>query len=182
MNILNKAAITALIILGTTVSMAQSPKEPISLNSSYNESQVSSDVLGLGNKILDQAGKSKYLKFDLQGTEYAYVINRFADGDIKYTGNEADIKGVRFLEVKAYKDGFELPIQVSSYSPSKYNNAIRIVKKDRNDERPYEFDIGMDSEKRLYIIESQQEVTYLEQVDTIKTYVPRKDKKSKYAF
>lgn len=182
MNILNKAAITALIVLGTTVSMAESPKEPITLNTSYNSSQVSADIQGLGNEILDQVGKSKYIKFDMQGTEYAYSITRYADGDIKYTGNNDDIKGVKFIEVKAYKNGFELPAQVSTFTPSKYNSAISIVKVDRNDEKPYEFNIGMDSKKRLYIINSETNITYFDQVNTIKKDVPLTEQQKKFIF
>lgn len=45
-----------------------------SKNESYRVDQVSADIQGFGNQILDQAGKSKYLKFDLQGTEYALSL------------------------------------------------------------------------------------------------------------
>ena len=153
-----------------------------SKNESYKDNQVSVDIQGFGNQILDQAGKSKYLKFDLQGTEYAYVIERMGSNDVQYTGNSKDLQGVIFIRVRAFKDGFELPRQVSTFTPSKYNNAIRIVKMDRNDECPYEFDLGMDEDKRLFLIDSPTSTTHLEQVDTIKKYVSRKDKKSPYAF
>lgn len=153
-----------------------------SKNESYKDSQVSVDIQGFGNQILDQAGKSKYLKFDLQGTEYAYVIERMGSNDVQYTGNTKDIEGVIFIRVRAFKDGFELPKQVSTFAPSKYNNAIRIVKMDRNDDRPYEFDLGMDEDKRLFLIDGPTSTTHLEQVDTIKTHFSRKDKKSPYAF
>jgi len=153
-----------------------------SKNESYKDNQVSADIQGFGNQILDQAGKSKYLKFDLQGTEYAYVIERMGSNYVQYTGNAKDLNGVIFINVRAFKDGFELPKQVSTFTPSKYNNAIRIVKMDRNDERPYEFDLGMDDEKELFLIESPTSTTKLEQVETIKKHVSRKDKKSPYAF
>lgn len=153
-----------------------------SSNNTYNENQVSTDIQGFGNQILDQAGKSKYLKFDMQGTEYAYIIERMGSNDVQYTGNPNDMKGVVFLLVRAFKDGFELPKQVSTFTPSKYNNAIRIVKMDRNDVRPYEFDLGMDEDKRLFLIESTTSTTRLDQVDTIKKHVSRRDKKSPYAF
>lgn len=156
--------------------------ERATLNSSYKESQVSADVQGLGNRIIDQANKSKYLKFNLQKTEYAYVIERVAQNEITYTGNEVDLKGMVFLQVRAYKDGFELPKQLSSYRPSKYDNSIRIVKMDRNENRPYEFDIGIDGEDRLYIVENANSFVSLEQVDVIKKYVPRRERKSDYAF
>ncbi|KRC94334.1 hypothetical protein ASE33_06920 [Pseudomonas sp. Root9] len=153
-----------------------------SKNESYKDNQVSVDIQGFGNQILDQAGKSKYLKFDLQGTEYAYVIERMGSNDVQYTGNTKDIEGVIFIRVRAFKDGFELPKQVSTFKPSKYSQAIRIEKMDRNDERPYEFDLGMDDEKELFLIESPTSTTKLVQVDTIKKHVSRKDKKSPYAF
>lgn len=153
-----------------------------SKNESYRVDQVSADIQGFGNQILDQAGKSKYLKFDLQGTEYAYIIERLGSNDVQYTGNAKDLNGVIFINVRAFKDGFELPKQVSTFTPSKYNNAIRIVKMDRNDDRPYEFDLGMDEDKRLFLIDSPTSTTHLEQVDSIKKHVSRKDKKSPYAF
>jgi len=153
-----------------------------SKNESYRVDQVSADIQGFGNQILDQAGKSKYLKFDLQGTEYAYIIERLGSNDVQYTGNAKDLNGVIFINVRAFKDGYELPKQVSTFTPSKYNNAIRIVKMDRNDDRPYEFDLGMDDDKRLYLIDRPTSTTHLEQVDTIKKHVPRRDKKSPYAF
>lgn len=153
-----------------------------SKNESYKDNQVSVDIQGFGNQILDQAGKSKYLKFDFQGTEYAYVIERMGSNDVQYTGNTKDLKGVIFIRVRAFKDGFELPNQVSTFKPSKYSQAIRIEKMDRNDERPYEFDLGMDEDKRLFLIDGPTSTTHLEQVDTIKKYVSRKDKKSPYAF
>lgn len=153
-----------------------------SKNESYKDNQVSVDIQGFGNQIIDQAGKSKYLKFDLQGTEYAYVIERMGSNDVQYTGNTKDLKGVIFIRVRAFKDGFELPKQISTFTPSKYNNAIRIVKMDRNDERPYEFDLGMDEDKLLFLIDGPTSTTHLEQVDKIKKHVPRRDKKSPYAF
>jgi hypothetical protein len=153
-----------------------------SKNESYRVDQVSADIQGFGNQILDQAGKSKYLKFDLQGTEYAYIIERLGSNDVQYTGNAKDLNGVIFINVRAFKDGFELPKQVSTFKPSKYNNAIRIVKMDRNDERPYEFDLGMNEGKQLFLIESPTLTTKLEQVETIKKHVSRKDQKSPYAF
>ncbi|MGU9837739.1 hypothetical protein ACU685_32935 [Pseudomonas sp. LF195] len=171
--------LSALIFSTATLVHAEAS---FSKNESYKDNQVSVDIQGFGNQILDQAGKSKYLKFDLQGTEYAYVIERMGSNDVQYTGNTKDLKGVIFIRVRAFKDGFELPNQVSTFKPSKYSQAIRIEKMDRNDERPYEFDLGMDEDKRLFLIDGPTSTTHLEQVDTIKKYVSRKDKKSPYAF
>ncbi len=171
--------LSALIFSTATLVHAEAS---FSKNESYKDNQVSVDIQGFGNQILDQAGKSKYLKFYLQGTEYAYVIERMGSNDVQYTGNTKDLKGVIFIRVRAFKDGFELPNQVSTFKPSKYSQAIRIEKMDRNDERPYEFDLGMDEDKRLFLIDGPTSTTHLEQVDTIKKYVSRKDKKSPYAF
>ena len=171
--------LSALIFSTATLVHAEAS---FSKNESYKDNQVSVDIQGFGNQILDQAGKSKYLKFDLQGTEYAYVIERMGSNDVKYTGNTKDLQGVIFIRVRAFKDGFELPNQVSTFKPSKYSQAIRIEKMDRNDERPYEFDLGMDEDKRLFLIDGPTSTTHLEQVDSIKKHVSRKDKKSPYAF
>ena len=171
--------LSALIFSTATLVHAEAS---FSKNESYKDNQVSVDIQGFGNQILDQAGKSKYLKFDLQGTEYAYVIERMGSNDVQYTVNTKDRKGFIFIRVRAFKDGFELPNQVSTFKPSKYSQAIRIEKMDRNDERPYEFDLGMDEDKRLFLIDGPTSTTHLEQVDTIKKYVTRKDKKSPYAF
>lgn len=171
--------LSALIFSAATLVHADAS---FSKNESYQPGQVSADIQGFGNQVIDQAGKSKYLKFDLQGAEYAYTIERMGSNDAQYTGNAKDLNGVIFIRVRAFKDGFELPKQVSTFTPSKYSQAIRIVKMDRNDERPYEFDLGMDEDKRLFLIDGPTSTTHLEQVDTIKKYVSRKDKKSPYAF
>ena len=174
------ALVLSALIISAATNVHAGPS--FSKNESYQTGQVSADIQGFGNQILDQAGKSKYLKFDLQGTEYAYIIERMGSNDVQYTGNTNDLNGVVFIRVRAFKDGFELPKQVSTFKPSKYSQAIRIEKMDRNDERPYEFDLGLDDEKELFLIESPTSTTKLEQVDTIKKHVSRKDKKSPYAF
>jgi len=177
--IINKIILTALLCSTATIANAD-PK--FSINDSYNEKQVSVDIQGFGNQVLDQIGKSKYIKFDQQGTEYAFSIVRMGSNDVKYTGNPNDIKGVVFLRVRAYKDGFELPSQISTYTPSKYNKAIKIVKMDRNDERPYEFDLGMDDEKNIYIINSPTSAKQLQQVDEIKKDVPLTERQKKFIW
>ncbi|MBJ7434213.1 MAG: hypothetical protein JHC54_00160 [Acinetobacter sp.] len=153
-----------------------------SKNENYKDNQVSADIQGFGNRVLDQVGKSKYIKFDQQKTEYAYRIKRLSEGDIKYTGNKSDIKGIIFIEVTEYKDGLELPEQVSTFTPSKYNNAIKILKMDRNDERPYEFDLGMDSDSKLYLINENGSTVPLQQVNAIKRYIPLTEKHKDMIF
>ena len=166
-------AFTALLISTATLVQADTS---FSKNDSYNENQVSVDIQGFGNKVIDQVGKSKYIKFDQQKTEYAYTITRYAEGDIQYTGNPSDMKGVRFIKVQLFVDGTPGRTQVSTFTPSKYNNAIKIVKMDRDDERPYEFDLGMDSENKLYIINKNGSTTPLQQVNEIKRDIPLTEK------
>lgn len=168
-------------ILCSTITIANADPS-FTKNESYNQSQVSANIQGFGNEVLDQVGKSKYIKFDQQDTEYAFSIVRMGSNDVKYTGDPNDLNGVVFLLVKAYKDGFELPSQVSTYTPSRYKKAIKIVKMDRNDERPYEFDLGMDSDKKLYIINSPTSSTQLQQVNEIKEDVPLTEKQKKYIW
>lgn len=170
---------TALLFSTTTLVQADTS---FSKNDSYNENQVSADIQGFGNKVIDQVGKSKYVKFDQQETEYAYTITRYAEGDIKYTGNPADMKGVRFIKVQFFKDGTPGHTQVSTFTPSKYNNAIKIVKMDRDDERPYEFDLGMDSDNKLYIINQNGSTTPLQQVNEIKHNIPLTESQKKFIW
>ena len=172
-------AFTALLISTATLVQADTS---FSKKDSYNEKQVSADIQGFGNEVLDQIGKSKYIKFDQQGTEYAFSIERMGSNDVKYTGNPNDIKGVVLLRVRAYKDGFELPSQISTYTPSKYNSAIKIVKMDRNDERPYEFDLAMDGDKKIYIINSPTSAKQLQQVDEIKKDIPLTERQKKFIW
>ncbi|MDQ0707169.1 hypothetical protein QF043_005961 [Pseudomonas sp. W3I7] len=179
MNNVSRLVFTALLF--STATFVQAAVN-FSKNESYSQSQVSADIQGFGNEVIDQVGKSKYIKFDQQGTEYAFSIVRMGSNDVKYTGNPNDIKGIVFLLVRAYKDGFELPSQVSTFTPSNYNNAIKIVKMDRNDERPYEFDLGMDADKKLYIINSPTSVGQLQQVDEIKKDVPLTERQKKFIW
>lgn len=170
---------TALLISTPTFVQAETS---FSKNESYNENQVSADIQGFGNQVLDQIGKSKYIKFDQQKTEYAYTIERMGSNDVKYTGNPADMKGVRFIKVQFFKNGTPLRTQVSTFTPSKYNNAIKIVKMDRDDERPYEFDLGMDSDNKLYLINKDGSVTLLQQVNEIQKDIPLTESQKKFIW
>lgn len=172
-NIITRIVCAALIGSAATIAQAEAK---FSKNETYNEQQVSADIQGFGNRVIDQVGKSKYIKFDQQKTEYAYSITRYADGDIKYTGNPGDMKGVRFIKVQLFVDGTPLRTQVSTFTPSKYNNAIKIIKMDRDDEKPYEFDLGMDSDNKLYIINKNGSVTALQQANEIKRDIPLTEK------
>ncbi len=164
---------TAMLFSTATVVQADTS---FSKNENYNDRQVSADIQGFGNQVLDQIGKSKYIKFDQQKTEYAYTIERMGSNDVTYTGNPADMKGERFIKVQLFVDGTPGHTQVSSFTPSKYNNAIKIVKMDRDDDRPYEFDLGMDSDNKLFIINKNGSTTQLNQVNEIKRHIPLTEK------
>lgn len=176
---INKLILTA--VLCSTVTIANADPN-FSKNENYNDQQVSADIQGFGNQVLDQIGKSKYIKFDQQKTEYAYTIERMGSNDVKYTGNPADMKGVRFIKVQFFVDGTPGHTQVSTFTPSKYNNAIKIVKVDRDDARPYEFDLGMDSDNKLYMINKKGSVTALQQVNEIKRDIPLTEKNKDMIF
>jgi len=170
-----------ILLLFSTATLVQADTS-FSKNENYNENQVSADIQGFGNQVLDQIGKSKYIKFDQQKTEYAYTIERMGSNDVKYTGNPADMRGVRFIKVQFFVDGTPGHTQVSTFTPSKYNNAIKIVKMDRDDERPYEFDLGMDSDNKLYIINKNGSTTQLQQVNEIKRKIPLSEKNKAMIF
>ncbi|MGY3024286.1 hypothetical protein ACVWXR_002121 [Pseudomonas lurida] len=170
---------TALLFSTTTLVQADTS---FSKNENYNDRQVSADIQGFGNQVLDQVGKSKYIKFDQQKTEYAYTIERMGSNDVTYTGNPADMKGVRFIKVQLFVDGTPGHTQVSSFTPSKYNNAIKIVKMDRDDDRPYEFDLGMDSDNKLYIINQNGSTTSLQQLNEIKRNIPLTESQKKFIW
>lgn len=170
----SKAMKTSLLVfsiflcLCNAVAFADAPREPIALNPSVDPKAPSISVQGLGNKILDAAGSAKYLVFDYNGKQYAYSIKRLGSGDVRYSGKPSDIEGLVFLDVTAYQDGRKLNSQLTTYRQSKYANAIRLEKFDRNEERPYQFDLGIDSSGELLIIDGRDDVIYLHKKDSIK--------------
>lgn len=176
---MNRIFLSALLCSTATLANAG---PSFSKNENYNDRQVSADIQGFGNQILDQIGKSKYIKFDQQKTEYAYTIERMGSNDVTYTGNPADMKGVRFIKVQLFVDGTPGHTQVSTFTPSKYNNAIKILKMDRDDDRPYEFDLGMDSDNKLYIINNNGSTTALQQVNGIKRNIPLTEQNKDFLF
>jgi hypothetical protein len=147
---------------------AEQPKEPIELNSGADLKAPSIAVQGLGNKILDEASSAKYFVFMDDNVEYAYSFQRLGSNDVKWSGKPSDIQGLVFFVVTAYQDGVKLNSQLTTYRPSKYKNAIKLEKFDRNEKRPYSFDLGIDSESRLFGVNKVDDVTYLHKSDTIK--------------
>lgn len=148
--------------------MAEQPKEKIELNNTYEQKGKSISVQGVANKILEVAGKTKYLVINRNNIEYAYTIRKLGSGDMKYHGNQNDIDGLVFLEVIGYKEGRELNNQLTTYRPSKFKDAIYLEKFDRNENRPYQFNLSIDSKGNIFMINDLNDVTYLEQKDTLK--------------
>lgn len=181
MNIL-KSGLSVFALAFAINAFAEQPKESIELNPSVDPKAPSISVQGLGNKILDAAGSAKYLVFDYNGKQYAYSIKRLGSGDVRYSGKPSDIEGLVFFDVTAYQDGRKLNSQLTTYRQSKYANAIRLEKFDRNEERPYQFDLGIDSSGELLIIDGRDNVIYLTKQDKIKDPVPFRESNKKFNF
>ena len=158
-------------VLAATLSLnafAEAPKEPVQLAGSYDPKAPSISVQGLGNKILDAATAPKYLVFTINNVEYAYSFKRLGSNDVKYIGKQSDVQGLVFFEVTAYQDGYKLNSQLTTYRQSKYAGAIKLEKFDRNEKRPYKFDLGLDSSGNLFGINKPTDVTYFSPADSIK--------------
>ena len=166
-------------VLAATLSLnafAEAPKEPVQLASSYDPKAPSISVQGLGNKILDVATSAKYFVTVFNGTEYAYSFKRLGSNDVKYVGKQSDIQGLVFIDVTGYVAGRQLNAQTSSYRQSKYSDAIFIKKFERNEKKPYEFDLGLDSENRLFIINKPGDVIYLKPTNEIQKPVSARER------
>lgn len=172
----------ALALAVSVNALAEAPKEAIKENIGYDRKGSSVSVQGIGNRILEQASKSRYLIINRNDIEYAYSIRKLGSGDVKYIGKQSDIEGLVFLEVIGYKDGEELNNQLTVYRPSKYQNSIYLEKFDRNENRPYQFNLSLDSSGKLFIINGLDDVTYLTPSDKLKKPVPFLEKNKKFNF
>ena len=161
---------------------ADQPKESIEANSAYDRKGTSISVQGIGNKVIEQASKSKYLVFNRNNIEYAYSIRKLGSGDVKYVGKQSDIDGLVFLEVIGYKDGKELNNQLTVYRPSKFKYAIYLEKFDRNEKRPYQFNLSVDSAGNVMIVNELNDVTYLTPSDKLKPPVSILEKGKKFVW
>jgi hypothetical protein len=155
---------------------AEAPKEPVQLAGSYDPKAPSISVQGLGNKILDVATSAKYFVTIFNGAEYAYSFKRLGSNDVKYIGKQSDIQGLVFIDVTGYVAGRQLNAQISTYRQSKYSDAIFIKKFDRDEKKPYEFDLGLDTENRLFIINKPGDVIYLKPASEIQKPVSAKER------
>ena len=166
-------------VLAATLSLnafAEAPKEPVQLAGSYDPKAPSISVQGLGNQIIDKASSAKYIVFEKNGIEYAYSVRRLEASEVKYIGNRSDIDGLIFLDVTGFKDGYKFNTQLTVYRPSKYKGAIKFEKFDRNEEKPYQFDLGIDSQQNLMGITNQNDVVYFSLKDSIKQPKTLKEK------
>lgn len=183
--LLNATVISLAMALAVTTTYAEAPKEKLQMNSEYkiNTDVRSNEIQGMGNKILDEASSARYLvRVDTNGTEYAYNIKRLGSKDLGYTGNPEDIAGYIFFNLTVYINGAEIQQQTTAFVPSEYSNAIKFLKMDRDEKPTYAFNLGMDSEKRLYIITSPTDVVYLNKSETIKKPISIKERNKKYVF
>ncbi|MFG0680912.1 hypothetical protein ACF8GB_10365 [Pseudomonas sp. xss_4] len=172
-------------IVAVTLSLnalAEAPKEPIEQNLDYDRKGLSISVQGLANRILDRAGKAKYWVINLNDVEYAYSIRKLGSGDVEYKGKQSDIDGLVFLEVIGFKDGRELNNQLTVYRPSKYKNAIYLEKFDRNENRPYQFNLSLDSKGNLMMVNGLNDVRYLIPSDKLKEPKSLKELGKKFNF
>ncbi|HEX8595513.1 MAG TPA: hypothetical protein VF682_19895 [Pseudomonas sp.] len=172
--------------------LAVPPLEPITKKPNYilNGNQRSNVVQGVGNRILDVASSAKYQLYHYlnDDKEYAFRFNRVSIANEQYTGNPADIANYIFFELWYVIDGSEVKsgqfqmMQITSFGPSQYNNAIRLMKMDRDERRVYEFDLGIDSQNRLFTIRNDHDVTYFTPSETHKKYVSFRDKHPEMIF
>lgn len=177
-----KKLIVVLAAFFSLSAFAEVPKEPVQLAGSYDPKAPSISVQGLGNKILDAATAPKYLTFTYNKTNYAYSFKRRGSNDVKYIGKQSDIQGLVFFDVTAYSDGDKLGTQLTTYRQSKFSNAIKLQKFERNEKRSYEFDLGLDSDGRLMIVNKENSVIYLAPAEEIQKPVSLKEKNKDMVF
>lgn len=173
------AVLTAALSLNA---FAEAPKEPVQLAGSYDPKAPSISVQGLGNRILDVATSAKYFVTTRNGTEYAYTFKRLGSNDVKYIGKQSDIQGLVFIEVVGYVDGLKLNSQLSTYRQSKYANAIWIQKFDRDEKKPYQFNIGLSADNKLVLINGINNVIYMSPSDAIVEHKTNKEKNKDLVF
>lgn len=163
------------------------PQGTVKINPSCNANDrgKSADVQGLGNKILDVAGTSKYwIEYSNPETkrERAYSITRAAISDEIYTGSKVDIQGLKFFYLDVYVDGFKSYRQVTAYRESCYVGAIYFEKWSRDEQNTYDYNMDVDENNHLRIINTDKEVTSLTPSDKIMDFIPIKERNKRFVF
>lgn len=163
------------------------PQGAVKINPSCNANDrgKSADVQGLGNKILDVAGTSKYwIEYSNPETkrERAYSITRASLSDEIYTGSKVDIQGLSFFYLDVYIDGFHAYRQVTAYMESCYVGAIYFDKWSRDEQHNYAYNMDVDENNHLRIINTDKEVTSLTPSDTIMKEISIKERNKKFVF
>lgn len=163
------------------------PKGTIVVNESCDPRNLgkSITVQGLGNKILDLAGTSRYwVESSNPETkrEVAYAITRASISDDAYTGNQDYIEGMKFFYLDVYVDGFKAYRQVTAYRESCFVGAIKFDKWSRDEKPDYTFDMDIDENNRLRIINNKHEVYSLTPSDTIMEYIPIEVRNKRFVF
>ena len=183
MKIIQSAVKFTLITLALSVATAAyavTPLEPLGKNPSFvrNSDQRSNEIQGMGNKILDVFSGARYqVRVDPNNqTEYAYSAERIEIKPGQYTGDPEDLAGYKFFKLTVYIDGDKVQEQTTAFVPSEYGNAFLMKKWDRDEKDTYDFDIGIDSKNRLYIITSPTDVVYLTPSETIKKPISLQEK------
>ena len=180
-----KLSVIPLICAFSMAAFAVTPDEPLTKNPGYkiNTDQRSIEIQGLGNKILDEASSARYMvRVDTDGTEYAYSFKRLGSKDLGYTGNAADIAGYIFFKLTVYINGDEVQQQTTAFVPSEYSSAIKFLKMDRDERDTYAFNLGIDSNNRVYVITSPTDVVYLEKKETIKKPISIRERNKDKVF
>ena len=72
--------------------------------------------------------------------------------------------------------------QTTAFVPSEYSSAILFKKMDRDERNTYDFDLGIDSENRVYIITSPTDVVYLTPQETIRKPISIREKNKDIIF
>lgn len=180
-------SLISLASLGSASAFAERPIEPVTKNFLFDNKNVkrSNSVQGLGNRILGELSSARYQIYHEGPYEYALNFKGLSITNDQYTGNPADLVGYIFFKIWVVIDGYEgegSQKQTTTFVPSQYNSAIHLKKMDRDEKRSYEFDIGIDSKNRLYLIRDVDDVTYLTPSDTHKKYVSIKERNKKYVF
>jgi len=195
---MQKILLSCIVVLGLLCGFSAQAQEPINnqfvdpqgsvkINPSCdaNNRGKSADVQGIGNKILDLAGTSKYwVEFSNpeDKRELAFSVTRASISDEIYTGSQVDIQGLIFFYLDVYVDGFHSYRQVTAFRESCYVGAIFFEKWSRDEQNTYDFDMDIDENNHLRIIKSEHKAYSLTPSDTIMKSISIKERNKRFVF